>query len=51
LIAIVLPCHCVIGSDGALKGYAWGVERKRWLLEHEGAWPPQQASSGVLPGL
>ena len=35
-IALVLPCHRVIGSDGALHGYAGGVERKRWLLRHEG---------------
>jgi methylated-DNA-[protein]-cysteine S-methyltransferase len=36
-IAIVVPCHRVIGADGALTGYAGGVERKRWLLAHEGA--------------
>jgi methylated-DNA-[protein]-cysteine S-methyltransferase len=36
-IAIVVPCHRVIGADGALTGYAGGVERKRWLLDHEGA--------------
>ncbi|MFH0883972.1 MAG: methylated-DNA--[protein]-cysteine S-methyltransferase [bacterium] len=36
-IAIILPCHRVIGSSGALVGYASGIERKRWLLEHEGA--------------
>lgn len=36
-IAIVIPCHRVIGSDGSLTGYAGGLERKRWLLEHEGA--------------
>lgn len=34
-IALVVPCHRVVGSDGALTGYAGGVERKRWLLEHE----------------
>jgi methylated-DNA-[protein]-cysteine S-methyltransferase len=34
-IAIVVPCHRVIGSNGALVGYAGGIERKRWLLEHE----------------
>jgi methylated-DNA-[protein]-cysteine S-methyltransferase len=34
-LAIVVPCHRVIGSDGSLTGYASGVWRKRWLLEHE----------------
>jgi methylated-DNA-[protein]-cysteine S-methyltransferase len=38
-IAIVVPCHRVIASDGTLKGYAWGLKRKRWLLEHENAIP------------
>lgn len=32
---IVIPCHRVIGSDGSLTGYAGGLFRKRWLLEHE----------------
>lgn len=36
-IGIVVPCHRVIGASGALTGYAGGVERKRWLLRHEGA--------------
>ncbi|MCA9542140.1 MAG: methylated-DNA--[protein]-cysteine S-methyltransferase [Myxococcales bacterium] len=36
-IAIAVPCHRVIGSDGKLVGYAGGLERKRWLLAHEGA--------------
>jgi methylated-DNA-[protein]-cysteine S-methyltransferase len=36
-ISIVLPCHRVIGANGALTGYGGGLERKRWLLEHEGA--------------
>ena len=34
-IAIVIPCHRVIGSDGSLTGYAGGVWRKAWLLRHE----------------
>jgi methylated-DNA-[protein]-cysteine S-methyltransferase len=36
-IAIVVPCHRVIGTGGALTGYGGGVERKRWLLAHENA--------------
>ncbi len=38
--AVVVPCHRVIGADGTLTGYAGGLERKRWLLEHEGALAP-----------
>jgi methylated-DNA-[protein]-cysteine S-methyltransferase len=34
-IAIVVPCHRVIGADGGLTGYAGGLPRKRWLLDHE----------------
>ncbi|OIQ36693.1 MAG: cysteine methyltransferase [Bacteroidetes bacterium MedPE-SWsnd-G1] len=34
-LAIVIPCHRVIGSDGSLTGYAGGIWRKKWLLEHE----------------
>jgi methylated-DNA-[protein]-cysteine S-methyltransferase len=36
-ISVVVPCHRVIGSDGTLTGYGGGLERKRWLLKHEGA--------------
>lgn len=36
-ISIIIPCHRVIGSSGSLTGYAGGIERKLWLLNHEGA--------------
>lgn len=39
---IVIPCHRVIGTDGSLTGYAGGLWRKKWLLEHES--PNQQQS-------
>jgi methylated-DNA-[protein]-cysteine S-methyltransferase len=35
-VAIVIPCHRVIGTDGSLTGYGGGINRKRWLLAHEG---------------
>ncbi|PJE93779.1 cysteine methyltransferase [Streptomyces carminius] len=35
-LTVVRPCHRVIGTSGALTGYAGGLERKRWLLTHEG---------------
>jgi len=52
-IAIIVPCHRVIGSDGSLTGYAGGEPVKRWLLDHEGAqrraqlalWPEVTATS------
>jgi len=34
-IWIIIPCHRIIGSDGSLTGYAGGIWRKKWLLEHE----------------
>lgn len=37
-IAILVPCHRVIGRDGSLAGYAGGLWRKEWLLRHEGSW-------------
>jgi len=38
-IGIIVPCHRVIGANGALTGYAGGMARKAWLLAHEGAIP------------
>ena len=35
-IGVIIPCHRVIGEDGSLTGYAGGLWRKKWLLEHEG---------------
>lgn len=37
-IAILIPCHRIIGADQSLVGYAWGKSRKRWLLQHEFRW-------------
>ena len=34
-VSIVVPCHRLIGADGSLTGYSGGIERKRWLLDHE----------------
>ena len=39
-IAIIIPCHRVIGSNGKLVGYAWGLDAKKWLLSHELAHSP-----------
>ncbi len=36
-IAIIVPCHRVVGKGGEMKGFAWGINRKRWLLAHEKA--------------
>lgn len=57
-IAIFLPCHRVVGADGALTGYAWGLERKKWLLRLEGsltaspatAATPAQSPNGYADG-
>jgi methylated-DNA-[protein]-cysteine S-methyltransferase len=34
-VALIVPCHRIIGSDGRLTGYGGGLDRKRWLLDHE----------------
>jgi len=39
-VAVIVPCHRVIGANGTLTGYAGGLERKRWLLKHEGVAVP-----------
>jgi methylated-DNA-[protein]-cysteine S-methyltransferase len=56
-LALVVPCHRVIGSDGGLTGYAGGLWRKRWLLAHEGALSmeclapaPRSALANGVPG-
>jgi len=46
-IPIIVPCHRVIGSDGSLTGFGGGLDRKRWLLHHEGALAGGQAELGV----
>ncbi len=44
-IPIVVPCHRVVGQDGTVTGYGLGLWRKRWLLDHEGAWPIRSRSA------
>lgn len=44
-VAILIPCHRVVASDGSLHGYAGGLDRKRWLLDHE------STCSGGTPAL
>jgi methylated-DNA-[protein]-cysteine S-methyltransferase len=45
-VALVVPCHRVIGKDGSLTGYGGGLDKKRWLLEHESASLFQLPGSG-----
>lgn len=47
-LAIVVPCHRVIGADGRLSGYAGGLETKAWLLAHEGWRGSDGGSQGTL---
>jgi len=49
-IAIIVPCHRVIGANGTLTGYGGGLDRKTWLLTHEARWRPGGAPApGRLP--
>lgn len=48
-ISIVVPCHRLVGADGSLTGYAGGLERKRWLLEHEGVEVARLGKSSIRP--
>lgn len=53
-ISIIIPCHRVLGANGSLTGYAGGIEKKAWLLAHEGAdlsiccWKPDEGRSERL---
>jgi methylated-DNA-[protein]-cysteine S-methyltransferase len=47
-IAIIVPCHRVIGSDGSLTGYAGGLWRKKWLLEHEAKFSGKPTQSSLF---
>ena len=46
-VALFVPCHRVLRSDGSLGGFRWGVQVKRWLLDHEQ--PARPALPGPLP--
>jgi methylated-DNA-[protein]-cysteine S-methyltransferase len=47
-IAVIVPCHRVIGANGTLTGYAGGIERKQWLLAHEGVSGTPQRRAGAF---
>jgi methylated-DNA-[protein]-cysteine S-methyltransferase len=44
-IAIIVPCHRVIGSNGSLTGYGGGLDRKTWLIDHERRWRTEPQAS------
>jgi methylated-DNA-[protein]-cysteine S-methyltransferase len=50
-VAVIVPCHRVIGSDGSLTGFGGGLDRKRWLLEHERRVLAERAGEPVAAGL
>jgi methylated-DNA-[protein]-cysteine S-methyltransferase len=47
-VGVVVPCHRVIGSNGSLTGYGGGIDRKRWLLEHELKHSADSGASGAI---
>lgn len=47
-IWLIIPCHRAIGADGSLTGYAGGLERKRWLLEHERRGAPAAVAQSAI---
>ena len=46
-ISLLVPCHRVVGADGTLRGYRWGLERKRRLLDHEAKMMDSRQRSGL----
>lgn len=55
-VGVIVPCHRVIGANGSLTGYGGGIDRKKWLLEHESRGSklfasPQSESVGVVAGM
>lgn len=50
-LAVIVPCHRVIGRDGTLTGFGGGLDRKRWLLEHERAVLADRTGEPVAAGL
>jgi methylated-DNA-[protein]-cysteine S-methyltransferase len=49
-VTLIVPCHRVVGGRGALTGFLWGVERKRWLLAHEAAHGGGATHAGMSHG-
>jgi methylated-DNA-[protein]-cysteine S-methyltransferase len=49
-VAVIVPCHRVVAADGTLGGYGGGLDRKRWLLAHEGATGVHLHAQGELLG-
>ena len=47
-VSIIIPCHRVVGANGALTGYGGGLDRKRWLLGHEGAMAKELPFTGTI---